>query len=98
MDGAKCCAYPVQDPEVPIRAPADCGRLCLGDGIGGGFGLVALAQRVRGAGAGLEVDGFLQQACDALHLELDCAAGDAPLVSAAHGAIRPCGSAEGDAT
>jgi hypothetical protein len=44
------------------------------------------------------VDGFLQQARDALHLEFDCAGSDAPLVSAAHGAIRPCGSAEGDAT
>jgi hypothetical protein len=32
---------------------------------------VTLAQRVRGAGAGLEVDGFLQQARDALHLEFD---------------------------
>jgi hypothetical protein len=72
--------------------------LRLRDGLGGGFGLVTLAQRVRRAGAGLEVDGFLQQARDALHLELDCAGGDAPLVSAAHGAIRPCGSAEGDAT
>jgi hypothetical protein len=49
-----------------------------------GFGLVALAQRVRGAGAGLEVDGFLQQARDPLHLEFDCGAGDAPLVFAAH--------------
>jgi hypothetical protein len=68
------------------------------DELGGGFGLVALAQGVRGAGAGLEVDGFLQQARDALHLELDCAGGDAPLVSAAHGAIRPCGSVEDDAT
>jgi hypothetical protein len=37
----------------------------------GGLGLVTLAQRVRGAGAGLEVDGFLQQARDALHLEFD---------------------------
>ena len=40
-------------------------------GCWGGFGLVTLAQRVRGAGAGLEVDGFLQQARDALHLEFD---------------------------
>ena len=48
----------------------------------GGFGLVTLAQRVRGAGAGLEVDGSLQQARDALHFEFDCAAGDAPLVFA----------------
>ena len=68
------------------------------DELGGGFGLVALAQGVWGAGAGLEVDGFLQQARDALHLELDCGGGDAPLVSAVHGAIRPCGSVEGDAT
>ena len=59
---------------------------------------MALAQGVRGTGAGLEVDGFLQQARDALHLELDCAGGDAPLISAAHGAIRPCGSVEDDAT
>jgi hypothetical protein len=44
------------------------------------------------------VDGFLQEARDALHLHLDCAAGDAPLVFAAHGAIRPCASADGDAT
>jgi hypothetical protein len=44
------------------------------------------------------VDGFLQQARDAFHLEFDCASGDAPLVSAAHGAIRPCGFVEGDAT
>jgi hypothetical protein len=73
-------------------------RLRLRDGLGGGFGLVALAQRVWGGGAGLEVDGFLQQARDALHLELDCAGGDAPLISAAHGAIRPCGTAEDDAT
>jgi hypothetical protein len=72
--------------------------LRLRDGLGGGFGLVTLAQGVWGAGAGLEVDGFLQQARDALHLELDCAGGDAPLVSAAHGAIRPCGSVESDAT
>jgi hypothetical protein len=72
--------------------------LWLRDELGGGFGLVALAQGVRGGGAGLEVDGFLQQARDALHLELDCGGGDAPLVSAAHGAIRPCGSVEGDAT
>jgi hypothetical protein len=72
--------------------------LWLRDGLGGGFGLVALAQGVRGTGAGLEVDGFLQQARDALHLELDCAGGDAPLISAAHGAIRPCGRVEGDAT
>jgi hypothetical protein len=59
---------------------------------------VTLAQRVRRAGARLEVDGSLQQAVDPLHLHFDCAAGDAPLVSAAHGAIRPCASAEGDAT
>jgi hypothetical protein len=44
------------------------------------------------------VDGFLQQARDALHLEFDCAGSDAPLVSAAHGAIRPWGRAERDAT
>jgi hypothetical protein len=72
--------------------------LRLRDGLGGGFGLVTLAQGVRGAGAGLEVDGFLQQARDAFHLELDCGGGDAPLVSAAHGAIRSCGSVEDDAT
>jgi hypothetical protein len=63
-----------------------------------GLGFVTLAQRVRRAGAGLEVDGLLQQARDALHFKLDCGGGDAPLVSAAHGAIRSCGSAEGDAT
>jgi hypothetical protein len=51
---------------------------------GGGLGVVALGKRVRGAGAGLEVDGFLQQARNPLHLEFDCGAGDAPLVFAAH--------------
>jgi hypothetical protein len=55
--------------------------------LAGGLGLVTLAQRVRRASAGLELDGFLQQARDALHLEFDCAGGDAPLVFAAHGVI-----------
>ena len=55
--------------------------------LAGGLGLVTLAQRVRRAGARLELDGLLQQACDPLHLEFDCGAGDAPLVFAAHGAI-----------
>ena len=50
-----------------------------------GFGLVALVQRVRRAGAGLEVNGLLQQARDALHFELDGGGGDAPVVFAAHG-------------
>jgi hypothetical protein len=53
---------------------------------------------VRCAGAGLELRGFPQQARDAFHLHFDCSAGDAPLVSAAHGAIRPCGRKDSDAT
>jgi hypothetical protein len=36
------------------------------------------------------VDGLLEQAGDALHFELDGGGGDTPVVSAAHGAIRPC--------
>lgn len=52
-------------------------------------GLVAFAQRVRRAGARLELDGFLQQARDPLHFEFDCSAGDAPLVFATHDAIKP---------
>jgi hypothetical protein len=46
------------------------------------FGFVALAQGVRGAGPGLEVDGLLQQPRNALHLELDCGGGDPPLIFA----------------
>jgi hypothetical protein len=96
VDGATVCAFLVRDGAGSENA------LALRDEVWserwGGFGLVALAQRVRGDGAGLEVDGFLQQARDALHLEFDCATGDAPLVSAAHDAIRPCGSVDGDAT
>lgn len=44
--------------------------LLMGE-LAGEIGLVALAQRMRGAGAGLELDGFLQQARDAFHLEFD---------------------------
>ena len=44
--------------------------LLMGE-LAGEIGLVALAQRVRSAGAGLELDGFLQQARDAFHLEFD---------------------------
>jgi hypothetical protein len=65
----------------------------------GGFGFVPLAQRVRGGGAGLEVDGLLQQARDALHFELDCGGGDTPLVSAAHDVhLSHAGVVDGDAT
>jgi hypothetical protein len=64
----------------------------------GGLELLTLTQRVRRAGTGLELRGFPQQTRDALHLHFDCSAGDAPLVSAAHGAIRPCRREEGDAT
>lgn len=70
------------------------GQLALRHQVGGGGGLllrrggggfVALAQGVRGAGAGVEVDGLFEQARDALHFELDGGGGDAPVVSAAHG-------------
>ena len=44
--------------------------LLMGE-LAGEIGLVALAQRMRSAGAGLELDGFLQQARDAFHLEFD---------------------------
>ena len=59
------------------------------DEFWGGFGLVALGQRVRRAGAGLEVNRFLQEARDALHFELDGGGGDAPVVSAAHDVYLP---------
>lgn len=70
------------------------------DEFRGGFGLVALVQRVRRAGAGLEVDGLLQEAGDALHFELYGGGGDAPVVSAAvHDELFiACRNAEGDAT
>jgi hypothetical protein len=78
-------------------------RLALTHEIGNEFwselGFVALGQRVWGAGAGLEVDGLLQQARDALHFELDCGGGDAPLVSAAHDVhLSHAGVVDGDAT
>lgn len=65
------------------------GPLALLHEVGGGLSFVmllggALAERVRGAGAGLEVDGLLQQAGDALHFELNGGGGDAPVVFA-HG-------------
>jgi hypothetical protein len=58
----------------------------------GDFGLVALVQRVGRTGAGLEVNGLLQQARDALHFELDGGGGDAPVVSAAHVGYSTMGS------
>jgi hypothetical protein len=51
---------------------------------GGGGGIRLMPGGMRGGGAGLEVDGLLQQSRDALHFELDCGGGDAPLVFAAH--------------
>lgn len=41
---------------------------------------MSLPDGMRGAGAGLEVDGLLQQSGDALHFELDGGGGDAPVV------------------
>lgn len=71
-----------------LRVPPNSLPLALRDEVcselGGGLGLVALAEGVRRGGAGLEVDGLLQQAGDALHFELDGGGGDAPVVFAAH--------------
>jgi hypothetical protein len=79
---------------IVLQAGVLQGRLGLGDELGGGLGLVPLAERVRSAGAGLELRGFLQQARDALHFEFDCAGGNAPVVFAAHDVdltMRGCG-------
>jgi hypothetical protein len=67
---------------IVLQAGVKQRRLGLGDELGGGLGLVPLAERVRSAGAGLELRGFLQQARDALHFELDCGGRDAPVISA----------------